>query len=65
MNYWPGTNIVKSQNNAFTSWKDGVRSKITDNKEWRNSQASTVQMAGKGSDPRKQFTVYSKARQMK
>lgn len=21
--YWPGTNIVKSQNNVFTDWKRG------------------------------------------
>ena len=64
MNYWPGTNIVKSTNNAFTDWKHG-RSKITSSAEWRMSQASTKQMAGSGGDPKKQFTVYSKARQMK
>ena len=64
MNYWPGTKIVKSQGNAFTDWKHG-RSKITNSAEWRMSQASSRQNAGAGTDPRKQFTVYSKARQMK
>lgn len=24
--YWPGTTIVKSMNNAFTSWQDGAPS---------------------------------------
>ena len=65
MNYWPGTKIIKSQNNAFTDWKDGRSSKITNTKEWRNSQASTIQMAGTGSDRKKQFTIYSKAQAMK
>ena len=60
MNYWPGTNIVKSQNNAFTDWKN-TKSKITQTKEWKNSQASQIAMAGRGSDPSKQFTIYSKA----
>ena len=63
MIFWPGTNIPKSQNNAFTLWKTGERSKITNTREWRNSQASTMQMAGTGSDKKKQFTIYSKARQ--
>ena len=64
MTYWPGTNIRKSTNNAFTEWRYG-RSKITNSTEWRMSQASSRQNAGAGTDPRKQFTVYSKARQMK
>ena len=64
MTYWPGTNIVKSQGNAFTSWKYGGSS-ITTSKEWRMSQASTQQLAGTGTDPRKQFTIYSKAKASK
>lgn len=64
MNYWPGTNIPKSSGNAFTSWKHGGSS-ITTSKEWRMSQASTQQLAGTGTDPRKQFTIYSKAKASK
>jgi len=58
MNYWPGTKIVKSMNNAFTSWKTGG-SEITATKEWKNSQA-----AKRKTDTNKKFafTIYSKAR---
>lgn len=63
MTYWPGTNIPKSTNNAFTSWKTGDRSQITTSREWRMSEISTKQMAGTGTDKRKQFTIYSRARQ--
>lgn len=61
MIYWPGTNIPKSQNNAFTEWKQ-ERSRITTSTEWRMSQASTIHNAGAGTDPKKQFTIYSKAK---
>lgn len=61
MTYWPGTNILKSQNNAFTEWKRG-RSRITTSAEWRMSQASQIHNAGAGTDPKKQFTIYSKAK---
>ena len=44
MNYWPGTNIPKSNGNAFTYWKSGEPSKITSSKEWKMSQASTRQI---------------------
>lgn len=36
MNYWPGTKIVKSQNNAFTLWKEN-RPSIANNTKWRQS----------------------------
>ena len=36
MNYWPGTNIPKSNGNAFTNWKDG-RPSIFNNKNWKQS----------------------------
>ena len=62
--YWPGTKIIKSQNNAFTDWKSGG-SRITNTKEWKCSQASALQMAGSGSDKKKQFTIYSKAQALK
>jgi hypothetical protein len=60
--YWPGTKIVKSQGNAFTSWKSGSPSSITNTKEWKLSQSSTIQNAGAGTDKKKQFTIYSAAR---
>ena len=63
--YWPGTKIVKSQGNAFTLWKTGEPSRITSSKEWKMSQASTKQMAGSGTDPKKQFTIYSRAKASK
>ena len=62
MNYWPGTKIPKSEGNAFTLWKNGKGSAITNSKEWRMSEASTKQMAGTGTDKRKQFTIYSRAK---
>ncbi len=58
--YWPGTNIIKSQGNAF-DWQRSA-SRVTSSKEWKMSQASTLQTAGSGTDKRKQFTIYSKAK---
>lgn len=58
--YWPGTNIIKSQGNAFTAWK-GSASLVSRSKEWKQSQLSTQQMSGAGTDKRRQFTIYSKA----
>lgn len=56
MKYWPGTKITKSRGNAF-DWRN-TTSKIAASKEFRQSQALTAQMAGKG----KQFTIYSRAK---
>ena len=36
MNYWPGTNIPKSQGNAFTSWKEN-RPSLANNLKWKQS----------------------------
>lgn len=36
MIYWPGTNIVKSNNNAFTLWKENKPS-FANNTKWRQS----------------------------
>lgn len=36
MNYWPGTNIPKSQGNAFTLWKEGKPS-LVNNHKWKQS----------------------------
>ena len=43
MNYWPGTKIVKSENNAFTDWKKGKS--IASSKEWKASYDSSKNMA--------------------
>lgn len=59
MKYWPGTNIPKSKGNAF-DWRSAT-SNFTNTKEFKMSQASTIQMAGKGTEPKRQFTIYSRA----
>ena len=59
MKYWPGTKIPKSTGNAF-DWRNAT-SNIATTKEFKLSQASTIQMAGKGTDPKRQFTIYSRA----
>ena len=63
MNYWPGTKIIKSKGNAF-DWRS-TTSAITTTKSFKISQNSTIKNAGSGSDPKKQFTIYSKARASK
>ena len=60
MNYWPGTNIIKSQGNAF-DWRKGT-SVVTNDKEIKLSNISKIKMAGAGSDPKRSFTIYSKAK---
>lgn len=60
MKYWPGTKIRKSTGNAF-DWQN-TASNITKTKEFKMSQASSIQMAGKGAEKGKSFTIYSKAR---
>lgn len=59
MTYWPGTNIVKSKNNAF-DWRN-TASKITATTQWKQSEISTQRMAGSGGDINRQFTIFSKA----
>ena len=60
MNYWPGTEIVKSMNNAF-NWRSEP-SEVTSTKEFKLSVAAKrnthMQKA-------RQFTVYSKAKAAK
>lgn len=58
--YWPGTNIVKSKGNAF-NWQNN-KSQIVETVEFKRSQMTKLQMAGTGSDPKKTFTIYSKAK---
>ncbi len=61
MNYWPGTTIVKSMNNVFTSWKT-VKSEITNSPDWK---ASTAAKRNTQMQKSRQFTVYSKAQASK
>ena len=58
MNYWPGTKIPVSQNNAFTSWKTG-ESQITSSRDWKASEAAKRQMHLKKNKP---ITLYSRAK---
>lgn len=55
MNYWPGTKIVKSTNNAF-NWRRP--SEVTSTKEFKASVAATRNTHMQKS---RKFTVYSKA----
>ena len=63
MQYWPGTNIKKSQGNAF-DWRSTL-SQITQTKEFKLSQHSTISNAGNGADKKRTFTIYSKAKASK
>lgn len=65
MNYWPGTNIIKSQGNAFTSWKSGKPSIILKDKHINASNQFKIINAGASEDPRRSFTIYSKAKASK
>lgn len=60
MNYWPGTNIPKSNGNAFTSWK-------TVTIDQRKSKTQQMRHSGMLVNPeelsrKKSFTIYSKAK---
>lgn len=56
MNYWPGTQIIKSENNAF-NWRRSP-SEVTSTKEFKASVAATRNTHMQKS---RKFTVYSKA----
>lgn len=59
MSYWPdGT--PKSTGNAF-DWRS-AGSEITKTKSFKLSQNASQQMAGKGSEKNRQFTIYTKAK---
>lgn len=60
MNYWPGTKIVKSKGNAF-DWRKGEDS-IASAKEFTKSLKSTQANTGNGTNKRRVFTIYSKAK---
>lgn len=59
--YWPGTNIVKSQGNAFTSWKTSP-SHVFQTKEWKQAEAARRAASTQAGKP---FTIYSRARASK
>jgi len=60
MNYWPGTKIVKSTNNAF-NWRADP-SEVTSSKEFK---ASVAAKRNTHMQKCRQFTVYSKAQASK
>ena len=60
MNYWPGTEIVKSTRNAF-NWREEP-SAVTSTKEFKASVAAKRSAQTQKS---RQFTVYSKAQASK
>lgn len=60
MNYWPGTEIPKSANNAF-NWRREP-SEVTSTREFKASVAAKRNTQMQKS---RQFTVYSKARPSK
>jgi hypothetical protein len=60
--YWPGTSIVKSHGNAF-DWRN-YGSTILRDKRFQQSETAKKNSAGTGTDTRKQFTIYSRARKM-
>lgn len=57
MNYWPGTNIPKSMNNAFTDWKRNGSS-FAASTSWRVSHESSKSMTEKA----KNNITYSRKR---
>lgn len=59
MKYWPGTKIKKSTGNAF-DWRNNI-SQIASSREFKQSQASSLQMAGKSQN----FSIYTKAKAAK
>lgn len=62
MKYWPGTNIVKSKNNAF-DWRNQT-SRVID-RNLMNSQQATLTNTGNGTDKSRAFTIYSRAKASK
>ena len=62
MKYWPGTNIVKSKNNAF-DWRSRP-SRLVD-RDLLNSQQATLTNTGNGAHKSRAFTIYSRAKASK
>ena len=49
--HWPGTKIVKSQNNAFSNWKIPKESVMANDDSLRKSKAATNGRVAKGEIP--------------
>ena len=60
--YWPGTRVPKSRNNAF-DWR-GKPSEVFQTISWKTAQAAAVS-AEKAKGKTVAFTIYSKARAAK
>ena len=61
MTYWPGTKIVKSENNAFTSWKKPRQTELE-----KRSFAQQLNLGGyvtgkKKLEVKRSFIIYSRA----
>ena len=64
MNYWPGTNIPKSNGNAFTSWKTSKGSVISRQESAAKQMQTNGMIAGKVKEKlnaKNTFTIYTKA----
>ena len=63
MNYWPGTNIPKSNGNAFTSWKTGKKDSVAKKESVaKQLQNNSVLTKKEQLNVKKSFTIYTKAR---
>lgn len=49
--YWPGTKIVKSQDNAFTAWKKPKESVMANDDSHRKSRSATKSRSSTGEVP--------------
>jgi hypothetical protein len=61
--YWPGTKIVKSKNNAF-NWQS-EKTALTDNKKWKQSIVGAFNASFNKSLKKSSVNVYSKAKSSK
>lgn len=60
MSYWPGTNIKKSNNNAF-DWKNHIS--IAQDKDWKDSAQKTKNaIANAGIEKKQSIIIYSRAK---
>jgi hypothetical protein len=49
--YWPGTKIVKSQNNAFSNWRTEKKSVMNGDGSYQRSKAATKGRVATGEVP--------------
>lgn len=60
MNYWPGTNIIKSHGNAF-NWRN-CKSEVLNDPIIKASNSAKKKSTQKTVEPKQSFTIYSKAK---